>query len=319
MDIGGVKQGMFINGKNLENPVLLFVHGGPCFSEYFLVEKHPAGLEEIFTVCYWEQRGGGVSYSPEVPTESITLEQLARDAIEVTEYLRKRFDKEKIYMMAHSGGTAFAIQAAAKAPELYHAYIGMSQISRQIESERLAYGFLLSKYRESGNARMQRKLEKFRVFESESQTVSFFKSSVRDQAMHRLGVGTMRDMKSIFRGVFLPIMLCRAYTFREKISIWISKLSFIRKTDLIHQLLHTDLTSKVQRLDIPVYFFSGAYDLTVNLTLSKAYLDTLEAPLKGFYTFEKSAHSPLFEEPQRTRQILRDDVLTGTNRLSDSA
>jgi hypothetical protein len=39
--------------------------------------------------------------------------------------------------------------------------------------------------------------------------------------------------------------------------------------------------------------------------------------MKGFYTFEHSAHSPFFEEPERMRQILREDVLTGTNTLAD--
>ena len=103
--IGGVEQGMFIRGKDIKNPVLLFVHGGPSFPEYFLVDKYPVGLEDHFTVCYWEQRGGGISYTPYVTLESMTLEQLASDAIEVTNYLRNRFKKEKIYIMAHSGGT----------------------------------------------------------------------------------------------------------------------------------------------------------------------------------------------------------------------
>lgn len=60
LKIGGVKQGMFIRGKDIKNPVLLFVHGGPSFPEYFLVDKYPLGLEFHFTVCYREQRGGGI-------------------------------------------------------------------------------------------------------------------------------------------------------------------------------------------------------------------------------------------------------------------
>ena len=102
-DIGGAKQGMFIRGKDIRNPVLLFVHGGPCFSEYFLVDKYPSGLEEDFVVCYWEERGGGLSYNPDISIESMTMEQLESDTIEVTNYLRERFDQEQIYLMAHSG------------------------------------------------------------------------------------------------------------------------------------------------------------------------------------------------------------------------
>jgi len=79
--IGGVEQGMFIRGKDLKNPVLLFVHGGPSFPEYFLVEKYPVGLEDHFTVCYWEQRGVGISFTPQVTLESMTLQQLASDRL----------------------------------------------------------------------------------------------------------------------------------------------------------------------------------------------------------------------------------------------
>lgn len=50
-------------------------------------------------------------------------------------------------------------------------------------------------------------------------------------------------------------------------------------------MLETDFTAKVPELDIPVYFLSGEYDLTININLSKVYLNNLHAPLKGFYTF----------------------------------
>ena len=80
------------------------------------------------------------------------MEQLASDATEVTNYLRERFKKDKIYIMAHSGGTAFAIQAVEKSPEMFHAYIGISQITRQAESERLAYKYMTEKYASAGNA-----------------------------------------------------------------------------------------------------------------------------------------------------------------------
>ncbi|MDD5361058.1 MAG: alpha/beta hydrolase [Ignavibacteria bacterium] len=317
VNIGGVKQGMFIRGKDLKNPVLLYIHGGPAFPNYFLIEKYSPGLEENFTVCYWEQRGGGLSYGPEVTLESMNFEQLTSDAIEVTNYLRERFGKEKIFMMAHSGGTPFAIMTAARAPQLYYAYIGMAQITRQAESEKIAYKYMLEQYTANGNEKAVDELKKYSVLDSDNCIVPFYKSLTRDESMHELGIGTMRNMRSVFKGVFIPVWTCKAYTLREKINIWISKFSFIKKTKLIDELFATDIPAGIPKLEIPVYFFSGKYDLTVNHDLSKAYLEKLQAPLKGFYTFSESAHSPIYEEPQRMKEIMVNDVLCGTNKNGD--
>ncbi len=195
VNIGGVEQGMFIKGRNTRNPVLLYLHGG--MPDYFLTEHYPTGLDDDFTVVWWEQRGSGLSYRADVPPESVNPEQLVSDTVDVTNYLRKRFGREKIYLMGHSGGTFIGIQAAARAPELYHAYLGVAQMSNQLESERLAY------------------------------------------------------------------------------------------------------------------------DYTVSYPLAKSYYERLDAPVKGFYTFKQSAHSPFFEEPGKMRDIVRADVLTGSKRLAD--
>ena len=61
----------------------------------------------------------------------------------------------------------------------------------------------------------------------------------------------------------------------------------------------------------------GKYDLTVNIDLTREYYNHLHAPLKGFYTFENSAHGPLFEEPERFRKILENDVLNNDISLAD--
>jgi pimeloyl-ACP methyl ester carboxylesterase len=317
VDIGGVKQGMFIRGKNTENPVLLYVHGGPAFPNYFLIDKYKPGLEDYFTVCYWEQRGGGLSFGPEVTVQSMTFEQLAADAIEVTQYLRKRFGKDKIYIMAHSGGSPIALLAVARAPQLFHAYIAMAQITLQVESEKIAYKYFLEQYGALGNKKAVKDLLQYEVLQADANAVKFFKSALRDRSMHELGIGTMHKMGSVFRGVFIPVWTCRAYTFREKIAIWRSKISFLPKTGILDELCGTDFAARVPALEIPVYFMSGKYDLTVNIGLAKDYFKKLKAPLKGFYTFENSAHSPLLEEPGRFREILSKDVLRGKNDLAD--
>lgn len=315
--IGGIKQGMFIKGKNINNPILLFVHGGPAFPEYFLFDKYPSGIEDYFTVCYWEQRGGGLSYNPDISLESMTFEQFTSDAIEATNYLRKRFGKEKIYIMAHSGGTPFAIQAVKQSPELYEAYIGIAQITNQAESEKLAYKYMMNEYTAQGDKKAIKKLSEYPIIDSDSYILSFHNSLIRDKYMHELGIGTMRNMKNVFKDVFIQVWMCKAYTINEKTNIWKSKFSFIKKTKLKEQLFRMDVSKEVSKVDVPVYFFSGKYDLTVNSDLSKSYLNKLQAPIKGFYTFNQSAHSPVFEEPLRFKEVMIKDVLNKTNTLAD--
>lgn len=317
VNIGGVEQGMFIKGRSTKNPVLLFLHGGPGMPEYYLFEKYLAEFEERFTVCYWEQRGGGISYSPDIPSESITVEQLVSDTIEVTDYLRERFGQEKIYLLGHSWGSFIGIQAAKQSPGLYHAYIGVGQISKMSESERLGYSYILEQYIAAENTSMVEKLQKYPLLESDDALRSFFASMMRDKVMHELGIGTMRDMKSAITGILLPAMACKAYTLVEKVNIWRAKLFLIKDTVLIDQLFSTDLAVEVPQLEMPAYFISGKYDYTVNYDLSKTYLEQLQAPIKGFYTFEQSAHSPLFEEPKKFIQIMVEDVLNGTVALAD--
>jgi len=311
VDINGIEQGMFIKGKNAGNPVLLYLHGG--LPDHFLTDRYPTGLEDIFTIVWWEQRGSGLSYHPEMAPESLNPEQLVSDTMTLTNHLRARFGQDKIYLMGRSGGTFFGIQAAARAPELYHAYIAVAQISNQLESERLAHRYMLQRYRAEGNDKMARRLEEAPVGDTAPLPDAYLK--VRDVAMHELGVGTTHDMKSVFTDMFLHSLLHREYTLIEKINLWRGKL--FSGSRLWNTQLSTDLTEKVTRLDIPVYFLHGVYDYTVSYPLAKSYFELLEAPVKGFYTFKQSAHTPFFEEPEKVREILRADVLTGTNGLAD--
>jgi pimeloyl-ACP methyl ester carboxylesterase len=311
-DINGLRQGMFIRSKDLANPVMLILHGG--LPEYFLTERYPTGLEDDFTVVWWEQRGAGLSYSPGIPPETMTLDQFITDTLSVTDYLRTRFGKEKIYLMAHSWGTFIGLQAAARAPELYHAYIGVAQMVNQLRSEALAYEYMLGRLRDAGDSRMVRKLEAAPVTIAAGTPKGYL--AVRDRAMHRLGAGTTHDMKSVLSGIFWPSLTSSQYTPGEKIKLWRGKLS-TGVSALWDEMLATDLTGRVTELALPAYFFHGIYDYTVSYQLAKDYVDGLKAPLKGFYSFDRSAHSPILEEPEKVRKIMREDVLAGANSLAD--
>jgi len=302
VEINGFKQGMFITGEDSTKPVLLFIHGGPGMPEYAISRKYPQILEKHFTVCWWEQRGAGMSFNSKISKEDLSFEYLIKDIATVSKYLKKRFNQEKIYLMAHSGGTFIGIQAASQYPELFEAYFAIAQISNQLESEKIAFNFMTNEYKKMGNKKMLRKLSKYSLDDLNNPAYYV----MRDKPMHELGVGTTREMKSVIKGVFIPVMTNSDYTLRERINIWRGKSFTTKKVGLWDELVNTDLTNTITKIEIPIYFFHGVYDYTVSYKLALKYFEQIEAPLKEFFSFENSAHSPIFEESEKFEKIIID-------------
>lgn len=303
LDINGSKQGMFIKGKNLDNPIILYLHGG--MPDYFLTEKYPTHLEDNFTMVWWEQRNCGISYNSGSTKNTTTLEQLADDTLVLTKYILERFNRKKIYLMAHSGGTFLGVYIIDKAPELYDAYIGIAQMSDQLLSEKIAYKYILDHYKETKNKKMADYFQSI-SFNDQNKIPEEY-SKMRDVAMHELGIGTMRNMRNIVTGLFLPSLYFSEYTLSEKFYLWYGK-SKSGISQNWEEMTQTNLVDIKNNFKIPVYFFQGFYDYTCSYELAKKYFDKINAPIKGFYTFNQSAHSPLFEEPEKMNRILINDI-----------
>lgn len=312
--INGVDQGMLLQVREPGSPVLLFVHGGPGMPEHWLTGRYPTRLHEAFTVAWWEQRGAGMSYRRGIPPRSMTVAQFVADVLAVAGHLRDRFGADRVHLMGHSWGSFIGLQAAAQAPHLFCSYIGMAQVTHQLASEQLAHRDMVEQLRARGDRRMVRRLEGAPVTGEIPLPRRY--ERLRDPAMHRIGVGTTHDMRSVLTGIVLPTWTTPDYTLTEKAALWRGR-RFSRQFGLWEQMLTTDLTTEVTRLEVPAYFLHGRHDRTVSYDLARAYARQLEAPAVGFYTFPHSAHSPAFEEPDLAQRILTEDVLPGTTALAD--
>lgn len=308
LEVNDTRLGMFIMAKDKTKPVLLICGGGPGISEYLLEQLYPTGLENEFVVCYLEYRGSSLSYDSSLDKNALTTEQYISDIIAVTNYLRERFEQEKVYLLGHSFGTFVGIKAAQKNPGLYHSFIAMSQICNQPESEKLAYEYMKKQYSLAGNTKMGKQFESYEQYNS--------KASLRDKAMHELGVGTARDMDSVITGLVFPSLRCKVYSPKERIKIWRGKILALG-SPVEMDMFNFNAFEEIPDLDIPIYFLAGIYDYTCCYSLQKKYYEYIQAPIKGFYSFDNSAHSPLFEEADKAIQILTQDVIGETTALSD--
>lgn len=117
VSIGGVSQSIWFRGLDRGQPAVILLHGGPGASESALFRHYNSGLEHDFLMVYWEQRGTGRSFHPDIPAASMTIEQLVRDLDEVVDLVRRRFGKERVVLLAHSWGRTFIARPVTTARE----------------------------------------------------------------------------------------------------------------------------------------------------------------------------------------------------------
>lgn len=230
----------------------------------------------------------------------------------VTRYLCNRFGKENIYIMGHSWGSVLGVLTVQQQPDLFHAYIGIGQVAQQDRSERLAYTYMLEEFSKANDKKMLNRIKKFPI--ENGGTINTKYLGVRSTGMNKLGVGVMRNMASMMDCVAI-VLGFKEYTLGEKFKFpQGSSFSLRYLWDFVLQM---NLFQQVPELKVPVYIFQGKYDYQVSYVVAKEFAAALNAPLKGFYTFKNSAHSPCFEEAEKICNILRVDVLQNQVSLSD--
>ncbi len=301
--IDGGKIGLIILSDNTDNPVLLVCGGGPGIPQYLMESFYPSVLPEYFTVCYFDYRGTGLSYASGIAPDKMTTERYLDDTLLLTDYLKERFHQEKIYIMGHSFGTFIALNTVSHHPENYIAYLAMSQNCNQYRSELLGYDYMRTRYEEEGNSSMVAQFDTYHIRESQDDYRKYTNSGLRDKAMHSLGVGTTADMDNVITDIFLPSLRIPAYTPAERINIWKGKAAS-GKFAVHEESRLFNAFEEIQCLDIPIYFFAGENDMTCNTSLQKEYYEMVKAPAKEFFLYEGCAHSPIYEDGSKTREIL---------------
>ena len=304
IEINGAKNGLFINGKDINNPVLLLISSGPGTDDYFLTERYPdMNIDDIFTIVYWDYRGMGIAYDSDINPGDITTELLLEDLDEVTEYCKKRFNKEKIYLMGFSGGTQICIRAAKEHPEDYYAYIGMAQVvTDSSERDLLMYNFMKDEFEKNNDTKRLKKLDENVEFANGEIHCKDWRSFV--MLVHDAGGGTIRG-KSEFEGIDLPIMISHCYTIPEKIN-YIRGLKMYDRTTLEKENTDIDFREDFKEFEIPIYFISGEYDYNCPWPLAEDYSNVLTAPDKGFYKIKDAAHSSLWENTKDSFEVFEE-------------
>jgi len=128
VDINQSKQWTSIYGQDINNPVILYLHGGPGDPTSTYSYKYSRKWSDIFTIVTWDQRNCGLSYSEDQNNTTLTYDLFMKDGIEMTKYLTNYLHKDKITLIGHSWGTYLGCNLISEYPDYYDYYIGTGQL-----------------------------------------------------------------------------------------------------------------------------------------------------------------------------------------------
>lgn len=310
VSLGNTKQSIIIRGKDRNNPILLLVHGGPGSAETPLFRNYNAALENNFIVVYWDQRACGKSYTKRDATAPLCIQMFVQDLCDLAQYLKEGFDKEKIYLFAHSWGTLVGILAASQHPELFYAYIGTGQVANMPESELESYRFALQAAQKQNNIKAMQELEAIGEPQNGVYISGIEGTHTQRKQLNHFG-GSVYNSKNI-RKFILSFFTCAEYSFVDIVRFFKSLNAPARNKLSQEEFLKMNLINKIQELEVPVYFFLGRHDYQVPSVVAEKFFKKIKAPKKKLIWFEQSAHCACFEEAEKFNRLIVDEVLSTT-------
>jgi pimeloyl-ACP methyl ester carboxylesterase len=283
--IGGTDQYISIRGEDRDNPVILFLHGGPGDA------TNPWGYLafrswlKYFTVVQWDQRGSGRTLhksGPEI-APTITVERMTQDGIELAEYLGKSLQKDKLILVGHSWGSVLGLSIAKTRPDLFYAYVGTGQVADETRNYAVAYADLLKKARALRN---QIAIEELRAIGPPPY------SDYRGWSVQRKWSNLFEHADLFISGIFGAALSAPGYTLAD-INDWIAGQDLSAR-QLIPQTTKQDSKALGGQFALPVFVIQGAEDFTTPTSLARAFVASIRAPHKEFVAIPHGGHFTVF-------------------------
>jgi len=285
ISIGGIQQYISIKGKNIDNPILLYLHGGPGAVVSSHSDKVTQQLEAHFAVVHWGQRGSGKTKEHNKPDASPNMEVMKQDTKEVLSHLLTRFNRKQIVVLGNSWGTVLGFHLAEKFPEKVNAFIAVSPIVQHKKNQEMTLELLRNHFKKNENIKAVAQLNTMKIpFEDAEQML----------ILHR--------WETVYNGSDFSDEQFKQYL--SYFEGWSPQWML-----LYQQLYGIDLEKQVPELKCPIYVLIGDQDLTTHHELTKAYFDVLKAPQKGWYWLKDIGHNIPGIAGDKMQEIVIENII----------
>ena len=302
---GDEKQWVYVRGKNADNPIILFVHGGPASPMAPVSWTFQRPLEEYFTMVHYDQRASGKTFRTNDTLDlgkTIFIDRYVDDAIQIASHIIKKYKKKKIILMGHSWGTIVGLKTALKKPDLFYAYVGIGQVINTQENEVLSFNYGLQVATKEGNMEAVEELKLIAPYPGNKSITRNRIVIARKWAQHYGGLAAYRSSFDFF---YKAPLLSPEYDYEDVKAINQGNIFTLGR--ILPEFLKVDFKT-VTEFPIPVFQFMGRHDYTTPTKPTENWLEHLSAPLKKGVWFENSSHLIPIEEPGKFLVTLLNEV-----------
>ena len=292
VDINGTKQWISIYGKDKNNPVLLYLHGGPGAASSYVDYAFTRKWADVYTVVTWDQRAAGKSWLKNTKdTTPINLDTMMEDGLEMTEFLRNYLGKDKISIIGHSWGSIYGAKLVLAHPEYYDCFIGTGMTVDVAENEKRYWE--AAKEGAKGNEEDEQLIEKCISGEIPSMSVEYL--NVRTGMMNKYGFSVFSE-KSDY-SIIAALFFNPYYNLLDEIKG--VRLALTQGSS--NPYFDWDESEEFRGLSIldeteykvPYYNINGDKDYQANFELAQDYFDSIKAPRKKMFLMKDMAHGLL--------------------------
>jgi pimeloyl-ACP methyl ester carboxylesterase len=301
--IGGIDQWITIKGADRNNPVLLFLHGGPGDAASSYADSMYAGWDKYFTLVQWDQRGAGRTFTKNGPSiePTMTVERMAQDGVEVAEYLISHLHKKKIIILGGSWGSVLGVYMAHMRPDLLYAYVGVAQLVNSQEELAASYARVLSTARAAGDQQAITALTA--IGPPPWHLVAKWPVYRKWERVYQAKLVTAPPNGATISPEYASPQEQAQYAAADDFSF----MHFWGPT-LSGPLMQINLPALGTNFAIPVFIIQGQEDLTAAPELAKAYFDSMNAPRKQFYLVPGTGHEDSATSLALTLKVLIEQV-----------
>ena len=296
LPLNGQEQYVLMTGRDISNPVILYLHGGPSSPDSTVTYSFADRLADRYTFVCWDQRGCGRTYfrnlSKDPENATATFEQALADVDALVDYLRERFGQDKVIIMGHSYGTILGSCYVQAHPEKVSAYIAVAQVVSLEKSDLYSYQDALSKAKAAGDDTTPLETA-YKKYASDQNLVNMM--AVRSE------VSKYHPEKIADNSVWYS--LTSPYYGMDDFRWFLVQLGDMEDYFALNKHLFAateafDAEQNGMEYAVPVYFISGSDDWICPVDSVRAFCDAITAPSKDLVLIDGCGHNVQYSLPE---------------------